>query len=241
MMDGPRRWASMLAIALALVLPTLVTLVYFVMAAGQTAWLQYTAFGVGKSVQFAFPLFWVLVVEGRRPRMARPATCGLSSGLTMGVAVLLGTLVLYHAVLKPHGLVDAALVPVRQKVGGLGIDRLWQCALMTIFYALCHALLEEYYWRWFVFGQLRRICAVGWAMAISSVGFMAHHVLVLGVYFGWLSPVTYLLSLAVAVGGAFWAWLYQSSGSLYAPWLSHCLIDVAIFVVGYDMVRPQLG
>ena len=26
---------------------------------------------------------------------------------------------------------------------------------LAVFYALVHSLLEEYYWRWFVFGQLR--------------------------------------------------------------------------------------
>jgi len=61
-------------------------------------------------------------------------------------------------------------------------------------------------------------------------------VILLATYFGWLSPWTYLLSLGVAVGGIFWAWLYHRSGSLYGPWLSHLLIDAAIFVVGYDLV-----
>jgi uncharacterized protein len=36
-------------------------------------------------------------------------------------------------------------------------------------------------------------------------------------------------------GGAFWAWLYHRSGNLIAPWLSHALIDAAIFTVGYDL------
>jgi membrane protease YdiL (CAAX protease family) len=45
-----------------------------------------------------------------------------------------------------------------------------------------------------------------------------------------------LASAAVAVGGAMWAWLYQRSGSIYAPWLSHLLIDAAIFTIAFDMV-----
>jgi uncharacterized protein len=55
-----------------------------------------------------------------------------------------------------------------------------------------------------------------------------------------LSPWTWLFSLSVAVGGAFWAWLYQRTGSLYGPWLSHLLVDAAIFLVGYDLASDLL-
>ena len=78
------------------------------------------------------------------------------------------------------------------------------------------------------------------ALLLSSLAFMGHHVIVLAHYF----PIglTVLFSLAVAVGGAAWAWLYHRAGSLAAPWVSHLLIDAAIMVVGYDLafgtVRP---
>jgi hypothetical protein len=32
--------------------------------------------------------------------------------------------------------------------------------------------------------------------------------------------------------------LYDRSGALYAPWLSHCLIDAAIMGLGYLMLAP---
>ena len=43
-------------------------------------------------------------------------------------------------------------------------------------------------------------------------------------------------SASVAIGGAVWAWLYDRSGSLLGPWLSHILIDAAIFIIGYDLI-----
>ena len=77
-------------------------------------------------------------------------------------------------------------------------------------------------------------------MAVSSLAFTAHHVLVLGFYFGRLWWPTVIFSLAVAIGGVFWAWLYQKSGSLYGPWLSHALVDAALFLIGYDLIRSAL-
>jgi membrane protease YdiL (CAAX protease family) len=50
-----------------------------------------------------------------------------------------------------------------------------------------------------------------------------------------------VFSLAVAVGGAVWAWLYDFSRSLIGPWLSHMLVDIGIFVIGYDLARDILG
>jgi membrane protease YdiL (CAAX protease family) len=65
---------------------------------------------------------------------------------------------------------------------------------------------------------------------------MAHHTIVIGKYFGGFSIMTVLLSLAVATGGIIWAWLYERSGSLLGPWLSHALVDAGLMAVGYDLV-----
>ncbi len=228
------------AIVFSLVFPTFVTWLYFIVLAHEPALLQYVAFGVGKTIQFAFPLVWVCLIERRRPQVDWPKRRGLGVGAVSGAIVLVAIVALYHAGLEPLGVLEEPAEHVREKVHGLGIDGVGKYVAMAIFYALAHSLLEEYYRRWIVFGQLRETRAVRWAILISSVGFMAHHVLVLSLYFGWLSAATVFFSLAVAVGGAFWAWLYQRCGTLYAPWLSHALVDLAIFVVGFDMVHQLL-
>jgi membrane protease YdiL (CAAX protease family) len=109
-----------------------------------------------------------------------------------------------------------------------------------VFYSIAHSLLEEYYWRWFVFSQLRRLIPLAPAIVVSALGFTAHHVLVLAHYFGWTSPLTLLFSASVAVGGAFWAWLYERTGSLLGPWLSHLVIDAGIFFIGFKLVAGTL-
>jgi uncharacterized protein len=73
--------------------------------------------------------------------------------------------------------------------------------------SLLHSLLEEYYWRWFVFGQLHRLIALWPAIMISALAFMGHHVVVLGVYLTETPRVAWIISAAVAIGGGFWAWL----------------------------------
>jgi uncharacterized protein len=71
------------------------------------------------------------------------------------------------------------------------------------------------------------------AIVVSSLGFMGHHVIVLERYLP--SPWWMLASMSVAIGGGIWAWLYESSGSLLGSWVSHLLIDAALFTIGYEM------
>jgi membrane protease YdiL (CAAX protease family) len=148
---------------------------------------------------------------------------------------------LYAFLLTQTDLLVAAEPPIREKMAGFGIDSVWEFVLLAAFYSLIHAFLEEYYWRWFVFGQLRRMISVPTAAAVSGLGFMAHHVIVLGKFFGFANPATYLLSACIAVGGVVWAWLYHRSGSLLGPWLSHLLVDAAIYAVGYHLVGEVLA
>lgn len=224
------------AIAFAMTFPTVLTLAYFVLLAGQPRWIVQGVYGVGKTVQFAFPALWVAFATGRMPRLARPGTRGVLPGLVFGIALLVGALALAQLVLQPAGILEGAPAQaVRAKMASFGVDTLPRYAALGAFYSVIHAAAEEYYWRWFVFGELRRACRPGWAVLWSSVAFAAHHVIILGAFLGYASPWTPLLAAAVGAGGAYWAWLYQRSGSLVGPWLGHLMADAAIFVIGYRL------
>jgi membrane protease YdiL (CAAX protease family) len=232
--DQSRHW---LALGCAIGYPTILTWAYFVLLREHPAAVQQTVYTAGKTLQFIFPVvwvYWILRQPWVRPHASRR---GLGLGLAFGAAVLVGMFGLYSVWLKGSEFGPGLDAQAVEKVRDLGLDSLWKFGAVAVFYALAHSLLEEYYWRWFVYGQLQRTMRPVWAIGISSLGFMAHHVILLATYFGWASPLTYLFSLGVALGGAFWAWLYWYSRSLLAPWLSHMLVDIAIFVIGYDLVR----
>jgi membrane protease YdiL (CAAX protease family) len=218
--------------------PTALTLVYFVALAGQPRALVQGVYAAGKTVQFGFPAAWLLVQTGRWPQPRWPAFRGVLAGAAFGVVLFGAALALYHGLVRPAGVLDGAPAEaIRAKVASFGVAGPWRFAALGAFYSVVHAAAEEYYWRWFTFGQLRSACPLGSAIAWSSLGFMAHHVVILAVFFGWGSPFTYLLALAVGAGGAFWAWLYHRSGSLLGPWIGHLLADAAIFTIGYDLLR----
>jgi membrane protease YdiL (CAAX protease family) len=243
--DGPARRelagerpgrADLGAVVFVLLYPAAFTWAYFVLLSAAPTSIQQAVYAAGKALQFAFPLAWAILAQRRRLRLARPNAAGLAAGLAFGAAVFAAMLLLYFDWLKPGGTLETVAQGARQKVAGFGIDTKGAFLALAVFYSAVHSLLEEYYWRWFAFGELARWIEWKRAVAVSSLAFAAHHVVVLGAYFGPWSWTTWILSLAVAVGGAFWAWLYRKSGSLYGPWLSHLVIDAAIFTIGYDLV-----
>ena len=224
--------------AFGLTFPSVLTLVYFVGLADASRPVQQGVYLAGKIVQFGLPL---ALLMRRRPRpwvLEWPSSRGAVLGGVFGLGVLLAGLALYHGVLVPQGVLDGApAATIRAKVLGFGVTGPWRFLALGTFYALVHSAAEELYWRGFVFGALRNVCRTAWATLWSSAGFAAHHVILLSVFFGWGSPWTWTLSLAVGVGGAFWAWLYQRSGSLLGPWLGHLLVDTSIFIIGWDLVQ----
>ena len=104
------------------------------------------------------------------------------------------------------------------------------------FYSIFHSGLEEYYWRWFAFGRLAKGRSWLRAALITNGCFMLHHIVLLGVYFGYGHFLTWFCSFGVAVGGFVWQTIYRRSDSVYGGWISHGLIDAGIFALGFYML-----
>jgi len=225
----------------ALVYPAIITWGYFVLAERYSTGAQQTVYLVVKSVQFAFPILWVWLVLREPLRTGRATTQGLFLGAAFSVCVVAGGWLVFDLVLRDLAVFTNAKALILNKIGGFGIDSVWKYAILAAFYSLFHSLLEEYYWRWFVFRQLCQLVPLWPAICVSSLGFMAHHVIVLHQFFKEAPALAWALSFAVAVGGAFWAWLYNRSQSLFAPWLSHLLIDAGVFWIGYQLVRHGIS
>jgi membrane protease YdiL (CAAX protease family) len=244
----PSRWLLSSALAFAMIFPTVMIWWEFrVLAGSDESRLHQTAYACGKVVQFTFPVLFLWLTEGL-PRPSRPHFAGLAWGLAFGLVVAAAMLAIYFGVLRDSPLLLGTPEQVHRKVVQLGAATPARYVGLAVFIVLAHSLLEEYYWRWFVFGRLRQLVPLGLAILLSSLAFMSHHVVLLVSYFPdrfWLAALP--LSLGVAVGGAAWAWLYDHTqkirrerglspdGGIYVTWLSHACVDAAIFVIGWDL------
>lgn len=219
-----------------LIVPTIVTAVYFVGLGGAAAIWQQLAYGVGKGVQFLLPVAWRATMPQTQSSQAKIGFgTDLAVGAGIGLAIATGMLGFHFAWLREWFATSGVTEAVRNKMASIGVSSPVALIALGVFYSIVHSGLEEYYWRWFAFQGLRRTQSVGVAVAVSCVAFAAHHVLILGQFFGMANPFTWLLSAAVACGGIIWAIQYQKTGRLAGCWLSHGIVDAAIFVVGFDM------
>jgi membrane protease YdiL (CAAX protease family) len=225
----------------ALLYPTLMTWGYFVYSAQFPTGLQQTIYAIGKSIQFVFPIVWVWAVLREPLVQRRPSLRGVPLGAAFGAAVVGASWIMFNFFLRDTSVFAAAASMIRDRLASIGIDTLAKYILLGVFYSLFHSLLEEYFWRWFAFGQLRRVMRLWPAIILSALAFMGHHVVILGKFFENELWIGLLLSFAVAIGGVFWAWLYDRTGSLLGPWLSHLMIDAGIFWVGYELIGDRLS
>ncbi len=224
------RWVVLL---FALTYPTAMTWLYFTDNSADAPLL----YGFGKCIQFSLPEIWWFAAEGKRFRIPRPKADGLAIGAGFGALVGIGIIALYFGWLCNLSEFATLKELASAKAASFGLTTRARFLLFAVFLSAIHALLEEYYWRAFVFAELRSQSPLAVAVALSSLGFMAHHLVVLDVYFP--SDFWYLtlpLSAGVAIGGAAWAVIYERFGNLYPAWVGHAIVDAALMAVAYSVL-----
>src|SRR5436309_4476395 len=92
---SPADWA---VIAIALVLPTAITWVYFILLNGADKQLQQGAYAIGKLIQFTLPVVWVWLVQRDRQWLRLPSGWSVAVGVAFGLIVAAAMQVIYYAV-----------------------------------------------------------------------------------------------------------------------------------------------
>lgn len=230
-----RREIGWLALLPALLVPLFGALIYFVWMPEGTA--GKTAYTLTKVFTLVYPLIFLKRIglgglirrEDRKvdwPSWKSVVVIGLGSGTVISLAGVL-------LMMTPLGeMVRTGADRVNERADGLGFADHY--ILFAVFVSLLHSALEEYYWRWFVYGHLRRICGRWTGHLIAGVGFAAHHLVVTLVFFP--VPMALFLAFCVAVGGVIWSVLYERQGTVLGCWLSHLCVDVFLMWVGYELI-----
>ena len=234
------KFSDALILIFTLFFPTLLTLAYFVYGKGLDPNVSKVVFAFGKTLQFVFPFLITAFVLKERWLVRKPNARGLLVGGIFGTIVALAIFFLGR-----YGLTSqSSLTPLFERLKSELLARLEPMGLATrgaflvlfVFYSVCHSGLEEYYWRWFAFRRVARGLSFVRAALLTNAAFTLHHIVLLGVYFGYGNILTWFCSFGVFVGGLVWQTIYRRSDSIYGAWLSHGLIDAGIFAVGFLML-----
>ena len=196
---------------------------------------------VGQSIYAAskvwlavFPALWLLRVERARPEWSWPTSRGLWVGACLGLVISAAIVLGYATVGK--SLID--LNHFRELANENGFGSIGRYLVFCTYIVLINALIEEYVWRWFVVRQWQAVTARsvhGWAsIVLAAACFTAHHVVALALQFD--TPVVIIGSAGVFVGGIVWSWCYVRYASIWPGYVSHAIVDVAVFAVGWHLL-----
>ena len=216
-----------------MLVPFAASFFYFVMFPG-------TVFGNSfYSGTKVFITLWPIIAIGwilKEPFVDRSRLRQHKKSLIIGTLfglVIAGLLVFLVKATPMHDVIFGNSGKIVDRIRGLGVAE--NFLLFAAFLAVIHSAMEEFFWRYFVFGQLRRMIPVTAAHILAAIGFASHHVVVLSQFFpfGWALA----LGTCVGIGGAAWSVLYQKTNSLAGPWISHIIVDLGIMWVGWLLLN----
>jgi len=187
-------------------------------------------FALSKVWLFAFPVLWHKLVD-KQPLSLSPAEKG-----GMGIAAISGLLI-SAIIFAAYFLLGDRLIDkdfLVEKIYGVGLSTPQRYLIGATYWILVNSVLEEYVWRWFCVRQCERLMRPTFAVIFSALFFTLHHIFSLMVYFDAFAVA--LCSTGVFIGGAIWSTLYIKYKSIWPGYLSHALVDLCVFTIGYMML-----
>ncbi|MFS8541231.1 MAG: CPBP family intramembrane metalloprotease [Tissierellales bacterium] len=104
---------------------------------------------------------------------------------------------------------------------------------VALYISFINSLLEEFFFRGFIFLNLNGTIPRWKAYAISALGFSVYHIAILS---NWFNPFIFILALTgLFIGGIIFNWLNEKTKNIYNSWLVHMFANFAINTVGLMM------
>ncbi len=101
---------------------------------------------------------------------------------------------------------------------------------VALYISFVNSLLEEFFFRGFVFLGLKKVWNNGSAYIFSAAVFALYHIAMMT---GWFSPVLFVLAMAgLFTGGLIFNFLNSKSENIYTSWLVHMFANFAINTIG---------
>ena len=194
-----------------------------------------TALGQGvfmfsKGWMLLLPALWFFFVEGGKFPRGKTGQGGLRMGLLTGLAM--SGFVVGAALLLSRHLIDGDFF--KEMMAKAGLDRKGVYIGAAVYWVCVNSILEEYVWRWFTVRQFTTLFKPALAIVASALGFTLHHILAMQVYFS--LPIALFCSLFIFISGVLWSWMFIRYKTIWPGWLSHALVDIAVFGTGYVLI-----
>lgn len=106
---------------------------------------------------------------------------------------------------------------------------------VALYISFINSLLEEFFFRGFVFTNLKRSANRTFAYLFSSLLFSLYHTAMM---IGWFSlPLFLLILVGLAVGGAIFNFLNEKYNTVFVSWIVHMFTNFAINTIGFILLK----
>jgi len=146
----------------------------------------------------------------------------------LGLGVYLGILVAYFAL---KDFIDLSnIIEMLDKNASVNKENfLW----IGLYISFINSLLEEFFFRGFIFLNIKRMSGRKFAYILSAFMFAAYHVAIMG---SWFSPIIFIIAmLGLFVGALIFNYLNEKGGNIYNSWIVHMMANLSINTVGLIM------
>jgi len=224
-----------LAVLPAMVLPFVASLFYFALFLESP--IARAIYAGTKLFTVAWPVIAVyLILQANLPSMdirSKKHVKAAFSGLLVAVPIVALMAALMRTSLGEVAVSSSDRIFSKAQQFGI-LNHYW---LFAILLSVVHSFIEEYYWRWFVFGQLRRITGIVPAHMLAGITFGSHHVVIGAQFFSFFWGV--VIGLAVAAGGIIWSIMYNRQKTIVGAWICHLVVDFYIMSIGYKLLATN--
>jgi uncharacterized protein len=176
-----------------------------------------------------FPVIWWVGIEGKPISIVPPKRFDWLTGSVIGL-LLFGVILAAYWLFLRHWI---DVVSLRQRLQSIADITPLSFQVGGVYFTLINALIEEYFWRWFIYSRLREVVSDIWAVVVSAVFFTMHHTISLAVFTDW--RVTVVGTLAVFAAGVIWAEYYRRYRSVWSNYLSHAMADLALHIAAWQI------
>ncbi|MBQ8359891.1 MAG: CPBP family intramembrane metalloprotease, partial [Oscillospiraceae bacterium] len=152
--------------------------------------------------------------------LLRPKKKGLLPAIALGVGI-------YAVILGGYFLVSP-FFDFSQIAGALtenaGVTK-ENFLYVSLYISFANSFLEEFFFRGFVFTNLKHHTGRKLAYIFSAAAFSLYHVAMM---IGWFSPALFLLVMVgLVIGGMIFNWLNEKLDTIYCSWLTHMFANFA--------------
>ena len=178
-----------------------------------------------------FPLAWTVKYNSQALRLPKFTWREVRVGF--GLGILMFGAIIFAYFLVGQQIIDLAAIRAKATEVGITSPRLYLAG--CVYWSFINSLIEECTWRGFVVSRCKVLFPNAIAVILAALFFTTHHSIALyGYTRSW--SIVLLGSLGVFMAGIVWAGVYDRYRSIVPGYISHILADLAIAIVGYQLL-----